>query len=40
MRSSVVEGNKDTICRFYSGLRREIQDVIDYTEFNTVNQLF
>ena len=24
MRCSVVEGNEDSICRFYSGLRREI----------------
>ena len=40
MRCSVVEGNEDTICRFYSGLRREIQDIVDYKEFNTVNQLF
>ena len=40
MRCSVVEGNGDSICRFYLGLRREIQDIIDYKEFNTVNQLF
>ena len=40
MRCSVVEGNEDSICRFYSGLRREIQDIIDYKEFNTVNQSF
>ena len=40
MRCSVVEGNEDAICRFYSGLRREIQDIVDYKEFNTVNQLF
>ena len=40
MRCSVVEGNEDAICHFYSGLRREIQDIVDYKEFNTVNQLF
>ena len=40
MRCGVVEGPEDSICRFYSGLRREIQDVVDYKEFNTVNQLF
>ena len=40
MRCSVVEGNKDSICHFYSSLRHEIQDIIDYKEFNTVNQLF
>ena len=40
MHCSVVEGNEDAICHFYSGLRREIQDIVDYKEFNTVNQLF
>ena len=40
MRCSVMEGNEDSICHFYSGLRREIQDIVDYKEFNTVNQLF
>ena len=40
MRCSVMEGNEDVICCFYSGLRREIQDIVDYKEFNTVNQLF
>jgi len=40
MRCSVVEGNEDSICHFYSGLRCEIQDIVDYKEFNTVNQLF
>ena len=40
MRCSVVEGNEDAICHFYSGLRREILDIVDYKEFNTVNQLF
>ena len=40
MRCSVVEENEDSICRFYSGLRHEIQDIVDYKEFNTINQLF
>ena len=40
MHCSVVEGNRDAICHFYLGLRREIQDIVDYKEFNTVNQLF
>ena len=40
MHCSVVEGNEYSICCFYSGLRREIQDIVDYKEFNTVNQLF
>ena len=40
MCCSVVEGNEDSICRFYSSLRCEIQDIVDYKEFHTVNQLF
>ena len=40
MRYSVVEVNEDAICRFYFCLRREIQDIVDYKEFNTINQLF
>ena len=40
MHCGVVEGNEDSICCFYLGLRREIQDIVDYKEFNTVNQLF
>ena len=40
MRCSIVEGPEDFIYRFYSGLRREIQVIVDYKEFNNVNQLF
>jgi hypothetical protein len=40
MHCSIVEGTEDSICRFYSGLRRQIQDIVDYKEFNTINQLF
>jgi len=40
MHCSVVEGPEDSICRFYSGLRREIHDIVDYKEFNNVNHLF
>jgi hypothetical protein len=29
-----------TVCRFYGGLRCEIQDIVDYKEFTTTNQLF
>ena len=36
----VVEGHEDALCRFYSGLWRDIQDIVDYKEFNTVNKLF
>jgi hypothetical protein len=36
----VQEGTKDKICCFYSGLCTEIQDTVDYKEYNTVNHLF
>jgi hypothetical protein len=40
MHCGIVEGTEDSICHFYSGLRHDIQDIVDYKEFNTVNQLF
>ena len=39
-RCKIVEGTEDAICRFYSGLRREIQDILDYKDFDTVDKLF
>ena len=39
-RYGIVEGPEDALCRFYLGLRREIHDIIDYKEFNTVDKLF
>jgi hypothetical protein len=39
-RCEIVEGHEDALCRFYSGLWRDIQDIVDYKEFNTVNKLF
>jgi hypothetical protein len=38
--AGVHEETEDKICRFYGGLRTEIQDIIDYKEYNTVNYLF
>jgi hypothetical protein len=35
-----VEDPEDKLYRFYGGLRREIQDIVDYKDFNTTNQLF
>jgi hypothetical protein len=40
MHYGIVEETEDSICHFYSGLCRDIQDIVDYKEFNTVNQLF
>jgi hypothetical protein len=31
---------EDKICHLYSRLRTEIQDIVDYKEYNTVNHLF
>jgi hypothetical protein len=36
----IEEHPEDKVCRFYGGLRREIQDIVDYKDFNTTNQLF
>jgi hypothetical protein len=40
IRAGVHEETEDKICHFYRGLRTEIQDIIDYKEYNTVNRLF
>jgi hypothetical protein len=36
----VHEETEDNICLFYFRLRSEIQDILDYKEYNTVNRLF
>jgi hypothetical protein len=40
VRWGVVEDAEDKVCRFYGGLWHEIQDLVDYKEFTTTNQLF
>jgi hypothetical protein len=40
IRAGVHEETEDKICHFYGGLRTEIQDIIDYKEYNTINHLF
>jgi hypothetical protein len=40
IHARVHEETEDKICYFYGGLRIEIQDIIDYKEYNTVNRLF
>jgi hypothetical protein len=40
IRAGVHEEMKDKICRFHSGLRTNIHDIVDYKEYNTVNRLF
>jgi hypothetical protein len=36
----IEEDSEDKLCRFYGGLRREIQNIVYYKDFNTTNQLF
>jgi hypothetical protein len=36
----VVEDQEDQIVRFYGGLRREIQDIVDYKEYHSIQCLF
>ena len=35
----IVEDTKDKIAHFYGVLKREIQDIVDYKEYNTTNSL-
>jgi hypothetical protein len=38
--AGVHEEMMDKICHCYSRLRTEIQDIVDYKEYNIVNRLF
>jgi hypothetical protein len=38
--AGVHEETEDKICHFYSGLRIEIQDIVDYKEYDIINYLF
>ena len=40
IRCAIEEDPKDKVCCFYGGLRRKIQDIVYYKDFNTTNQLF
>jgi hypothetical protein len=40
IRAGVHDETEDKICHFYGGLQTEIQDIVDYKEYNTVNHLF
>jgi hypothetical protein len=40
IRAGVHEETYDKICHFYSGLRTEIYDIIDYKKYNIVNRMF
>src|SRR5437763_13054937 len=36
----VVEDQEDQIVRFYGGLRRDIQDIVNYKEYHSIQRLF
>jgi hypothetical protein len=36
LRCGVVEDPEDQMVRFYGGLRREIQDIVDYKEYHSI----
>jgi hypothetical protein len=40
IRAGAQEEMEDKICHFYSGLPTEVQDIVDYKEYNIVNHLF
>jgi hypothetical protein len=40
LRCGIQENDEDTMIHFYSGLRREIQDLVDYRDYNTMDRLF
>ena len=39
-RSNIQEDDMDKCSRFFGGLRREIQDVLDYKEWTRFSQLY
>jgi hypothetical protein len=40
LRCGVVEDPEDQMVRFYGGLKREIQDIVDYKEYHSMQRLF
>jgi hypothetical protein len=40
LRCGVVEDLEDQMVRFYGELRREIQDIVDYKEYHSIQRLF
>jgi hypothetical protein len=40
LRCGVVEDPEDQMVRFYGGLRQEIQDIVDYKEYHSIQRLF
>jgi hypothetical protein len=40
VRAGVHDETEYKICHFYTGLHTEIQDIVDYKEYDIVNHLF
>jgi hypothetical protein len=40
LRCGVVDDPEDQMVSFYGGLRREIQDIVDYKEYHSIQRLF
>jgi hypothetical protein len=40
IHARIHEETEDNFFLFYGGLRTEIQDLVDYKEYNTINHLF
>jgi hypothetical protein len=40
IRCGIVEYNKAMLARFFGGLDKEIQHILDYKEYNTITRLF
>ena len=40
LRCGVVEDNEDMMVRFYGGLNMNIQDIIDYKDYDSIQRLF
>jgi hypothetical protein len=36
----IVEDNEAMLARFFGGLKKEIQHILDYKEYNTITRLF
>jgi hypothetical protein len=40
IRCGIVEDNEAMLARFFGGLNKEIQHILDYKEYNTITRLF
>jgi hypothetical protein len=40
LRSGLVKNDDAAMARFFGGLNHEIQDVLDYKEYNNITRLF